>query len=180
MSADASRALQSLVDTFGVEQAARVKAIERETNHDVKAVEYFIKEQVSPRTGMIPVLARLFTSTSSNTSCGGSASSSTSSTQAASAARPCPAVSIACTTTFVDRVERRNWPREPTHRPAMHTYRPAIHHSLIAARFPVPWCPPQLAAGPAELGKYYEFVHFGCTSEDVGNLAYAKSIDDAK
>lgn len=38
----------------------------------------------------------------------------------------------------------------------------------------------QLAAGPSELGKYYEFVHFGCTSEDVGNLAYAKSIDDAK
>ncbi|KAA0147810.1 hypothetical protein FNF27_06807 [Cafeteria roenbergensis] len=82
MSADAQAALQSIVDTFGVEQATRVKEIERETNHDVKAVEYFIKEQ--------------------------------------------------------------------------------------------------LAAGPSELGKYYEFVHFGCTSEDVGNLAYAKSIDDAK
>jgi len=37
--------LNSIVDNFGVEQAERVKEIERTTNHDVKAVEYFIKEQ---------------------------------------------------------------------------------------------------------------------------------------
>lgn len=54
MSADAQAALQSIVDTFGVEQATRVKEIERETNHDVKAVEYFIKEQVSPRNRPAP------------------------------------------------------------------------------------------------------------------------------
>ncbi len=38
--------LRALVDGFGVAQAARIKAIERVTNHDVKAVEYFLKESV--------------------------------------------------------------------------------------------------------------------------------------
>ncbi|XOV88586.1 MAG: adenylosuccinate lyase [Pseudomonadota bacterium] len=37
--------LASLVDNFGVTEAARIKAIERTTNHDVKAVEYFLKQQ---------------------------------------------------------------------------------------------------------------------------------------
>lgn len=34
-----------LADDFSVEDAGRVKAIESVTNHDVKAVEYFIKER---------------------------------------------------------------------------------------------------------------------------------------
>ena len=39
--------LNELVDNFSTEQAERIKEIERTTNHDVKAVEYFIKESVS-------------------------------------------------------------------------------------------------------------------------------------
>jgi adenylosuccinate lyase len=39
--------LRALAEQFSVEQAARVKQIERTTNHDVKAVEYFIKEQLA-------------------------------------------------------------------------------------------------------------------------------------
>lgn len=38
--------LRALAADFSPEQAARVKEIERTTNHDVKAVEYFIKEQL--------------------------------------------------------------------------------------------------------------------------------------
>ncbi|HWS75509.1 MAG TPA: adenylosuccinate lyase [Quisquiliibacterium sp.] len=38
--------LRGLVDRFGDAQAARIKEIERVTNHDVKAVEYFLKESV--------------------------------------------------------------------------------------------------------------------------------------
>jgi len=38
--------LRALVDGFGAAQAARIKEIERVTNHDVKAVEYFLKESV--------------------------------------------------------------------------------------------------------------------------------------
>ncbi len=37
--------LRLLVSDFSEEDALRIKAIERETNHDVKAVEYFIKEK---------------------------------------------------------------------------------------------------------------------------------------
>ena len=36
--------LDSLVEDFGLEAAERVKAIEATTNHDVKAVEYYLKE----------------------------------------------------------------------------------------------------------------------------------------
>jgi adenylosuccinate lyase len=37
--------LERLVNRFSIEDAERVKAIERVTNHDVKAVEYYLKEQ---------------------------------------------------------------------------------------------------------------------------------------
>ncbi len=41
----ATRALQQLVADFGIEDCIEIKAIEAETNHDVKAVEYFIKRR---------------------------------------------------------------------------------------------------------------------------------------
>ena len=39
-------ALDAIVDDFGEAEALRVKEIESTTNHDVKAVEYFLKEKV--------------------------------------------------------------------------------------------------------------------------------------
>ncbi|HBQ44604.1 MAG TPA: adenylosuccinate lyase [Thiomicrospira sp.] len=44
LSADAENHLVKLVDEFSLEMAQRVKDIEATTNHDVKAVEYLIKE----------------------------------------------------------------------------------------------------------------------------------------
>ena len=41
----ARRALLELGERFSLEDAAAVKAIERATNHDVKAVEYFLRER---------------------------------------------------------------------------------------------------------------------------------------
>ncbi len=41
---------------FGESDAAAVKAIERETNHDVKAVEYFIKDKLGEHAGWKPRL----------------------------------------------------------------------------------------------------------------------------
>ncbi|MBS0382114.1 MAG: adenylosuccinate lyase, partial [Proteobacteria bacterium] len=38
--------LQEIADDFSVEDAAAIKAIEKTTNHDVKAVEYFIKQRI--------------------------------------------------------------------------------------------------------------------------------------
>jgi len=40
------RQLRSLVTGFDIKQAQRVKEIEKETNHDVKSVEYYIKERI--------------------------------------------------------------------------------------------------------------------------------------
>lgn len=45
LSAAANAALEQLVAEFSMEDALRVKAIERTTNHDVKAVEYLLKER---------------------------------------------------------------------------------------------------------------------------------------
>jgi len=42
----ANALLNRLVDDFQLEHAQRIKDIERTTNHDVKAVEYLLKEQV--------------------------------------------------------------------------------------------------------------------------------------
>ncbi len=46
-SEQANAALDNLVSNFSEADAARIKEIERTTNHDVKAVEYFIKERIS-------------------------------------------------------------------------------------------------------------------------------------
>ncbi|WP_457553345.1 adenylosuccinate lyase [Desulfobacula sp.] len=41
-----TRALDNIVRTFDLEDAQQVKEIEKQTNHDVKAVEYFIKNKL--------------------------------------------------------------------------------------------------------------------------------------
>jgi len=46
LSAQANAYLDSILDGFGPAEAARIKEIERTTNHDVKAVEYFLKERL--------------------------------------------------------------------------------------------------------------------------------------
>ena len=51
------RFLKSLIDDFSVGDAARIKEIEAVTNHDVKAVEYWIKESVG--LALPPELSRL-------------------------------------------------------------------------------------------------------------------------
>lgn len=45
--ADANAYLDAIVADFNENDAARIKTIERTTNHDVKAVEYFLKEKVT-------------------------------------------------------------------------------------------------------------------------------------
>ena len=44
---EANQLLESLITDFSESDAQRIKDIERTTNHDVKAVEYFLKEKVS-------------------------------------------------------------------------------------------------------------------------------------
>ena len=47
----AARALQQLVTGFSIDDCTEIKAIEAETNHDVKALEYFIKRRAAPALG---------------------------------------------------------------------------------------------------------------------------------
>ena len=51
-SADARAALLAVATGFSDADAARVKQIEATTNHDVKAIEYFIKEKVAGDAGL--------------------------------------------------------------------------------------------------------------------------------
>lgn len=54
-SPEANTLLNALAEDFQLEHAQRIKEIERTTNHDVKAVEYLLKEQVST----LPELANI-------------------------------------------------------------------------------------------------------------------------
>jgi adenylosuccinate lyase len=47
LSEHATNILDAIVDNFSEEDARRVKNIERTTNHDVKAVEYYLKEKIT-------------------------------------------------------------------------------------------------------------------------------------
>ncbi|MFN2327970.1 MAG: adenylosuccinate lyase [Chromatocurvus sp.] len=47
LSADGNAALDAIINSFDEKQAAHIKGIEKVTNHDVKAVEYFIKEHIA-------------------------------------------------------------------------------------------------------------------------------------
>lgn len=46
LSDEANQVLNSIIENFSLTDAQRVKDIERTTNHDVKAVEYFLKEKI--------------------------------------------------------------------------------------------------------------------------------------
>ncbi|MBT6795640.1 adenylosuccinate lyase [bacterium] len=46
--------LNDLIDNFSIKDAKRVKSIESRTNHDVKAVEYFLKEKFKLKKNLAP------------------------------------------------------------------------------------------------------------------------------
>lgn len=55
-SSEALTYLQNLIDGFGMDDALEVKKIERVTNHDVKAVEYYLKQKCQSH----PEIAKVF------------------------------------------------------------------------------------------------------------------------
>jgi adenylosuccinate lyase len=48
------RALEALISDFDLESARHIKAYERTTNHDVKAVEYYVKDRLREIDGLAP------------------------------------------------------------------------------------------------------------------------------
>lgn len=55
LSAGASQLLDTLLDNFSAADARRIKEIEATTNHDVKAIEYFIKEQLADSAELLSI-----------------------------------------------------------------------------------------------------------------------------
>ena len=55
LSKEANDYLNKIVEEFSLQDAERIKEIERTTNHDVKAVEYFLKE----KSEALPELAKV-------------------------------------------------------------------------------------------------------------------------
>ncbi len=51
----AEKILDNMIKNFDEKDAMRVKTIERDTNHDVKAVEYFLKEKISSHAELAAV-----------------------------------------------------------------------------------------------------------------------------
>lgn len=49
--------LEALIDNFNLEDAERIKTIERKTNHDVKALEYFLQEKFSENPKLTPLIS---------------------------------------------------------------------------------------------------------------------------
>ena len=54
LSGAANAHLESIVDDFDEAAAGRIKAFERTTNHDVKAVEYYLKERLAEHPDLRP------------------------------------------------------------------------------------------------------------------------------
>ena len=55
LSAPAKQLLDDIVDNFSLEDAQAVKTIERTTNHDVKAVEYFLKDKIKDNDELMAI-----------------------------------------------------------------------------------------------------------------------------
>jgi len=55
LSEPARSLLDSIVDGFSIEDAQAVKTIERTTNHDVKAVEYFLKDKIKDNEELMAI-----------------------------------------------------------------------------------------------------------------------------
>jgi adenylosuccinate lyase len=56
LSSTAQAAVDRIATNFGPTDGARIKAIERTTNHDVKAVEYYVKERMAQVPDLAPHL----------------------------------------------------------------------------------------------------------------------------
>lgn len=54
--AAAARVLDNVITSFDAEAAGRVKAIERDTNHDVKAVEYFLRDACAANPDLVAAI----------------------------------------------------------------------------------------------------------------------------
>lgn len=50
---DAKKVLENIIDNFSEKDAERIKQIESEINHDVKSIEYFLKEKIKENSALL-------------------------------------------------------------------------------------------------------------------------------
>lgn len=62
-SEEAKSYLQGLIDNFSISDALEIKNIENVTNHDVKAVEYFLKQKCQSNAEVAKVAIHFITPT---------------------------------------------------------------------------------------------------------------------
>ncbi len=55
LSAQAAYDLRQVINQFSVDDAERIKTLEKTTHHDVKAVEYFIKEKIADNDELVAI-----------------------------------------------------------------------------------------------------------------------------
>ncbi len=55
LSNDATQILNNIIDNFNIKDAINIKNIEKTTNHDVKAVEYFLKEKINTNAELLKI-----------------------------------------------------------------------------------------------------------------------------
>ena len=55
LSSSASSFLDQVIDNFSPQEAQRIKEIEATTNHDVKAVEYYLKEKIAEQKELLEI-----------------------------------------------------------------------------------------------------------------------------
>lgn len=58
-SKEAQSLLNAIIENFCIDDAKEVKKIEKVTNHDVKAVEYFLKQRCSSNPEIAKVATRI-------------------------------------------------------------------------------------------------------------------------
>ena len=173
---DATALLESLATRFSIADAAAVKEVERVTNHDVKAIEYVLKERFAAndelsrvRTGM-PWLSCFAAVPYANFSACNVRPGYISRYNGAYGKEMCGSPDLCCV------LETSPLPFEA---------RQAAH--VLGTRLVVAW---QGAATllicvvhshqPAASPQVSEFTHFACTSEDINNLAHALMLLDAR
>jgi hypothetical protein len=59
-SKEAQAFLNAIIDNFCIDDAKEVKKIEKVTNHDVKAIEYFLKQRCSSNPEIAKVPTRIY------------------------------------------------------------------------------------------------------------------------
>ncbi|MDC0068065.1 adenylosuccinate lyase [Gammaproteobacteria bacterium] len=56
LSEQQNKAIDDFIDDFNIDDARQVKVVEATTNHDVKAIEYLVKEKLSTIDGLAPYI----------------------------------------------------------------------------------------------------------------------------